>query len=171
MSQIACLHCGFLNFAISSYCGRCERPLASGAHAAGEMTQSFARPTAQIPSSWRLFKAWTIDAAVVSIVSVAINMAFDRPFLIFASIAIVYTLTGSMLPFGTLGRWLTGVALVADKAQGMRPLNLVRRSLLSVLSVLCLGAGFFWSIVDTRRRTWHDIVTGTLNVQLIGPED
>jgi uncharacterized RDD family membrane protein YckC len=27
MSQINCPHCGFVNFAISAYCGRCERPL------------------------------------------------------------------------------------------------------------------------------------------------
>lgn len=27
MKQLTCPHCGFLNFAISAYCGRCERPL------------------------------------------------------------------------------------------------------------------------------------------------
>jgi len=27
MSRIACPNCGFMNFAISAYCGRCERPL------------------------------------------------------------------------------------------------------------------------------------------------
>jgi uncharacterized RDD family membrane protein YckC len=27
MSRVACPHCGFQNFAISAYCGRCERPL------------------------------------------------------------------------------------------------------------------------------------------------
>lgn len=29
--HVACPHCGFQNFAISAYCGRCERPLRGGA--------------------------------------------------------------------------------------------------------------------------------------------
>jgi uncharacterized RDD family membrane protein YckC len=30
VNRIACPHCGFLNFSISAYCGRCERPLVAG---------------------------------------------------------------------------------------------------------------------------------------------
>jgi uncharacterized RDD family membrane protein YckC len=35
------------------------------------------------------------------------------------------------------------------------------RFLASLLSAALLGAGFLWSMVDSRNRTWHDIVSGT----------
>lgn len=35
------------------------------------------------------------------------------------------------------------------------------RYLLAWLSVLCLGLGFGWALLDRERRTWHDIFTGT----------
>ena len=35
------------------------------------------------------------------------------------------------------------------------------RFLASILSAALLGTGFLWSLVDSRNRTWHDIISGT----------
>jgi uncharacterized RDD family membrane protein YckC len=39
------------------------------------------------------------------------------------------------------------------------------RFLASVLSALCLMAGFLWMVIDKERRTWHDHLAGTYVVQ------
>mgnify|MGYP001821753372 CR=1 FL=1 len=31
----------------------------------------------------------------------------------------------------------------------------------SLLSALCLGLGFWWPLLSDRRRTWHDLASGT----------
>ena len=40
-----------------------------------------------------------------------------------------------------------------------------KRYLLSLVSWACLGLGFTWSLLDSRKRTWHDIMTNTLIVK------
>lgn len=35
------------------------------------------------------------------------------------------------------------------------------RFLASLVSAALLGAGFLWSLADSRNRTWHDILSGT----------
>ena len=35
------------------------------------------------------------------------------------------------------------------------------RFLVSLLSALCLGLGFWWSLFDPRRRSWHDLASRT----------
>lgn len=36
-----------------------------------------------------------------------------------------------------------------------------KRYLVSLLSIACFGLGFTWSLLDSRKRTWHDILTDT----------
>ena len=40
------------------------------------------------------------------------------------------------------------------------------RFVVALVSVAALGAGFWWTLVDARRRTWHDIAARTLVVRL-----
>ena len=47
-TRVACPHCGFLNFAISAYCGRCERPLR---RAESEVTAAGSTETAPRPET------------------------------------------------------------------------------------------------------------------------
>lgn len=35
------------------------------------------------------------------------------------------------------------------------------RFLVSLLSAACLGLGFWWSLFDPQKRTWHDMASGT----------
>ena len=40
---------------------------------------------------------------------------------------------------------------------------------LALASFLCLGAGFWWILIDSERRAWHDRLTGTRVVLLPKP--
>ncbi|MBI3178025.1 MAG: RDD family protein [Deltaproteobacteria bacterium] len=64
----------------------------------------------------------------------------------------------------TLGRRLAGIYLVRKSGSLPRWPLLLARTALSLVSIACFGAGYFWSIVDRHRRTWHDLLTGTLLV-------
>ncbi len=45
----------------------------------------------------------------------------------------------------------------------------VARFLFAWLSVVCLGLGFGWALLDRERRTWHDIFSGTRLILLPKP--
>jgi uncharacterized RDD family membrane protein YckC len=53
--------------------------------------------------------------------------------------------------------------IVIEDEQGRRPSwgRTAARFLASWLSAALLGAGFLWSLVDKRKRTWHDLLSGT----------
>ncbi|MCW9013197.1 MAG: RDD family protein [Gammaproteobacteria bacterium] len=40
------------------------------------------------------------------------------------------------------------------------------RFLVAILSWACLGSGFLWSLFDRDKRSWHDIVSKTILVQI-----
>lgn len=40
------------------------------------------------------------------------------------------------------------------------------RLLAATLSAGCLGLGYAWALIDPKRRTWHDVLTGTRVVRL-----
>lgn len=40
------------------------------------------------------------------------------------------------------------------------------RFIVSVLSLVAAGLGFWWALFDSQNRTWHDIAAGTLMVRL-----
>jgi uncharacterized RDD family membrane protein YckC len=40
------------------------------------------------------------------------------------------------------------------------------RFLLAIISFLCAGLGFWWILFDKKKRSWHDIYSGSCTVQL-----
>ena len=36
------------------------------------------------------------------------------------------------------------------------------RLAVATLSIACLGAGYWWALIDTQKRTWHDIASSTV---------
>jgi uncharacterized RDD family membrane protein YckC len=69
---------------------------------------------------------------------------------------ILWTLTG-----WTIGKGMIGMRVV--RVNG-KPMNLGRsllRYLSYVVSLVPLGAGFFWVIISDRRQGWHDKIAGT----------
>lgn len=62
----------------------------------------------------------------------------------------------------TLGMQAWRVRLI-DSGGGseVRPGQMVRRCLGALLSAACLGAGYWWCLLDSRGRYWHDYLSGT----------
>lgn len=40
-----------------------------------------------------------------------------------------------------------------------------KRYLAAIVSLACFGLGFTWSLLDSRNRTWHDMLTNTLIIK------
>lgn len=51
--------------------------------------------------------------------------------------------------------------LDSQTQQAPRLFQAILRACLAWLSFFCLGLGFFWPLVDKKRRTWHDILSNT----------
>lgn len=78
-------------------------------------------------------------------------------------VAWLYSLAGSRTG-RTVGRHLCGLCVVSNSGSPLSWGAAAARAALSLLSLLCVGAGFFWAVVDGRRRAWHDIVTRSQTV-------
>jgi len=61
----------------------------------------------------------------------------------------------------TLGMRSWGVKLVCEDGQRLAWSGCFIRFFVSLVSVLALGAGFFWALFDPARRTWHDKASKT----------
>jgi uncharacterized RDD family membrane protein YckC len=81
-------------------------------------------------------------------------------FLVWLCFSLVHAGLGSR--YGrTLGRRSLGLMVVGHSGQALSWPKALLRSGLAHLSTLCAGAGFFWMVVDGRRRAWHDLLSGS----------
>ncbi len=262
MSHVACPHCSFQNFAISAYCGRCERPLrgAVGAVPGGHevlagvvsnLTPSVAKkpplmrpPLAAVPppeapalelapqvalpitvpddavrqieqkkkkqrDSAR--RAFDYQVALPTLRRVAISHLIDLILILLCGLsiaaleALLFAEPSDSLTIGaldwmagwihrhpdpslhgaifalvaglayatcsgrgngmTLGRALTGTVLVRRSGGELSWAIASVRAVVSLVSFFSFGAGFFWTMLDGYRRTWQDLLTGTVVVQ------
>jgi uncharacterized RDD family membrane protein YckC len=86
----------------------------------------------------------------VVVISVLFILAFNWALIVAQEIA-----------FGTsLGKKVFGLALEGTTW------SLLIRSLLFILSVAFCGVGLFWSLIDSKRRCWHDLVSGNQPIEL-----
>lgn len=138
-------------------------------------------------SEWRIFLAWVIDGSIlisvgllVALGEVSFSTSADteissgianwlfihRQAVIhgclsaIATGAIYETLVGRGRGL-TLGRRISGLHLSNRREHPLSRLQILARSCLGCLSALCFGAGFFWAVVDSYGRTWHDLLCGT----------
>ena len=70
--------------------------------------------------------------------------------------AIMTAMTGQ-----TVGRRVAGVMVLNDKGFVLSLPSSILRTLMSVVSFLPLGLGFWWAIWDKNGETWHDKVVRT----------
>ena len=70
----------------------------------------------------------------------------------------------------TLGMrpWRLKVTGADGRPAGLRAL--VVRYAVATLSLAALGLGFWWSLFERERRTWHDLASGTVLVRLAPPQ-
>jgi uncharacterized RDD family membrane protein YckC len=65
----------------------------------------------------------------------------------------------------TLGRRVAGTVLVRGSGRPMSWVVVTLRSVMSLVSLAFFGAGYFWAIVDSKGRGWHDLLAGTVVVR------
>ncbi|MDM8564958.1 RDD family protein [Candidatus Halobeggiatoa sp. HSG11] len=61
----------------------------------------------------------------------------------------------------TLGMKAWRVRLVANDNQPISLKQCLLRFLISIISWLILGVGFFWAFFNQEHRTWHDLLSNT----------
>jgi len=66
----------------------------------------------------------------------------------------------------TLGMKTWMIKLVADDGGVIGKKQAAFRCLAAVLSWCVFGLGFLWSLIDSKKRTWHDILSSSHLVQL-----
>lgn len=66
----------------------------------------------------------------------------------------------------TLGLKTWKLRVIATGGGPVTWMQALRRFAAAILSWLCLGLGFLWVLVDTRKRAWHDRLSGTRLVRL-----
>lgn len=66
----------------------------------------------------------------------------------------------------TLGMKTWKIKLMHTKNENVSRIDAFIRFLVAIISWLALGIGFFWSLFDEEKRTWHDIVSKTKLVRI-----
>ncbi len=87
-------------------------------------------------------------------------------YLIVMPIVLAITFAGYFIVLWTLTGWTIGKGLLGLRVVRMdgRPMNLARsliRYWAYFVSLIPLGAGFWWVLISDRRQGWHDKIAGT----------
>ena len=86
-------------------------------------------------------------------------------FVLFAFFAKFWTHSGQ-----TLGMQVWGVRVQNADGTAISLWQALLRFIVSIGSWLCLGLGFFWSLFDRQKRTWHDLYSSTQLVRIPKPK-
>lgn len=70
----------------------------------------------------------------------------------------------------TLGMQVWGVRVQNAEGGAISLWQALLRFVVAMASWLCLGLGFFWALIDKRKRTWHDIYSETRLVRVPKPK-
>ena len=82
-------------------------------------------------------------------------------FVLFGFFAKFWTHSGQ-----TLGMQVWGVRVQNADGSRISLWQALLRFVVSIASWLCVGLGFIWSLVDKRKRSWHDIYSDTQLVRI-----
>ncbi|MDH2242271.1 RDD family protein [Stutzerimonas stutzeri] len=82
-------------------------------------------------------------------------------FSLFAFFAKFWTHTGQ-----TLGMQVWGIRIQNADGTAIDLWQALLRFLIALVSLICLGLGYWWILVDKQKRTWHDIYSESQAIQL-----
>jgi len=66
----------------------------------------------------------------------------------------------------TLGMQVWGIRIQNSDGRAIDLWQALLRFLIAIVSLLCLGMGYWWMLIDKQKRTWHDIYSESQAVQL-----
>jgi uncharacterized RDD family membrane protein YckC len=64
----------------------------------------------------------------------------------------------------TPGMLLAGIWVADASGESTDAKQALARAIVSLVSAGCFGLGYLWGLLDPKRRTWHDLVAGTIVV-------
>jgi uncharacterized RDD family membrane protein YckC len=82
-------------------------------------------------------------------------------FALFAFFAKFWTHAGQ-----TLGMQVWGIRVQNPDGTGISLWQALLRFVVAIASWLCVGLGFFWSLFDKQKRSWHDMYSDTQLVRI-----
>lgn len=82
-------------------------------------------------------------------------------FALFAFFAKFWTHAGQ-----TLGMQVWGIRVQNPDGTGISLWQALLRFVVAIASWLCMGLGFFWSLFDKQKRSWHDMYSETQLVRI-----
>ncbi|MCQ4253698.1 RDD family protein [Stutzerimonas stutzeri] len=82
-------------------------------------------------------------------------------FSVFGFFAKFWTHTGQ-----TLGMQVWGIRIQNADGTAIDLWQALLRFLIALVSLICLGLGYWWILVDKQKRTWHDIYSESQAIQL-----
>jgi len=126
---------------------------------------------AMIMSSMLLAIPWLLQLIIetIQLNLVFVNFAFsiNKVIVFLTSIVFRFIFLYSYYTFfwffagQTPGKSLTGVRVIRTDGKRVGPLRSLLRMIGYAISVLLLGIGFFWVLIDDRRQGFHDKIAGT----------
>lgn len=88
-----------------------------------------------------------------------------------SAVFVVWVLYSVVMDFslsqGTLGKQLLKIKVTDDNGNRISFIKSIKRNLSKFLSYAIIGIGFFWILFDKRKKSWHDLIAGTLVVRRI----
>jgi len=66
----------------------------------------------------------------------------------------------------SLGMKTWMLKLISENGEPISRKQATVRAFAAVLSWSCLGLGFLWSLIDSKKRTWHDILSASYLIQM-----
>jgi len=121
----------------------------------------------------RILSAYLIDAILALAGSLGVNYAVSTDSELaeallsigsIISISALQSLFLSQRGARTVGRRLTGLIVVSANGQTLSALRRWLRFPLACISWSVGGLGILWVLIDPLHRSWHDILTGTVEV-------
>ena len=95
------------------------------------------------------------------------------PCMVLAAVVLLAVLVNRLLlPAATgwsLGRSLFGIAVVRRDGQPIGPWRLLLRDLAHLIDTVPLFLGWLWPLIDSRGRTFADLIAGTEVCEVVGP--
>jgi uncharacterized RDD family membrane protein YckC len=82
-------------------------------------------------------------------------------FVLFAFFAKFWTHAGQ-----TLGMQVWGIRVQNADGSAISLWQALLRFVVSIASWLCLGLGFFWVLIDKKKRSWHDMYSDSQLVRI-----
>lgn len=113
------------------------------------------------------FVAWVIDAVIIGIIGGILNAVHLGALDSLVSLAYFTYLIGS--EYGaSIGMMALGLRVIPDGGGAEESIGYARafiRWIMSIVSGIAIGLGYFWIIWDPKKQAWHDKVANSVVVR------